>query len=246
MKVSIITVTYNSEKWLEECILSVIRQTYNNIEHIIIDGGSVDNTLKIIDNHKSNIDLFVSEPDKGIYDAINKGIKISSGEIIGLLHSDDMFYDCDVISRIVSSFSNNIDAVYSDSIFINFNTNKKTRHYSSKFFKNNLFRFGLMPSHPTFYIKSTILKSFPLYSLKYRIASDFDLLLRHFLIYNLSVVYVKDIWVIMREGGISTSGYKSKMAITSEILLSCKQNGIYTNKFMLSLRYLIKLTGYFI
>ena len=244
MKVSIITVTYNSEKYLEECINSIIKQTYKNIEYIIIDGNSRDRTKEIIDNYKDNISIFISENDNGIYDAINSGIKKSTGDIIGLLHSDDILHDINVVTRIVNSFKMETDCVYSDSYFINQITNKKTRFYSSRNFSNWKFRIGLMPSHPTIYFKSKVLKKYPLYNIDLTIASDFDLILRHFVLYETKSLYIRDIWVIMREGGVSTLGYRSKLKITNEILLSCNANNIYTNKLLLSVRFLFKLFGY--
>jgi glycosyltransferase involved in cell wall biosynthesis len=244
MKVSIITVTFNSEKYLEQCINSIINQTYTNIEYIIIDGNSSDKTKDIIQKYLENVSVFISEKDSGIYDAINKGIERSTGDIIGLLHSDDMLHDINVISRIVDSFESDTDCVYSDSYFINKVSNNKTRFYSSKNFSNWMFSIGLMPSHPTIYFKSKILKKHPLYDIKFKIASDFDLILRHFIIYRSKSKYIKDLWVIMREGGVSTLGYKSKLQITNEVLKSCKANNIYTNKILLSVRFIFKLFGY--
>jgi len=244
MKVSIITVTYNSENYLEDCINSIINQTYNNIEFIIIDGNSKDKTKDIIQKYLDKISIFISENDNGIYDAINKGIESSSGDIIGLLHSDDMLHDTNVISRIAESFESDTDCVYSDSYFINQNTSNKTRFYSSRIFSNWMFRIGLMPSHPTIYFKSPILKKHPLYDINLKIASDYDLVLRHFIIYKSKSKYIKDIWVIMREGGVSTLGYKSKLKITNEISKSCRTNHLYTNKILLSIRFIFKLFGY--
>jgi glycosyltransferase involved in cell wall biosynthesis len=220
-------------------------QSYNNIEYIIIDGNSKDKTKEILSQYKDNIDIFISEDDNGIYDAINKGLNLCTGDIIGLLHSDDKLHDMNVIKRIVDSLTLDIDCVYADSYFINPNNNKKTRHYSSSNFHNWQFRMGLMPSHPTIYFKSNIIKSKPLYDVQFKIASDFDLILRHFMLYKIKSKYVKDVWVIMREGGISTMGIKSKIKITNEIQLSCKKNNIYTNKIVLNLRYFYKLLGYF-
>ena len=176
-KISIITVTYNSSKYLKDCIESVIFQDYKNIEYIIIDGNSTDNTLEIIKSYESNLLIYISEKDNGIYDAINKGIKLSTGDYVGLLHSDDFFKDNTVVSRIINSFSNfDTDSVYSNSFFINPISNKVTRKYSSQNFKNWKFRFGLMPSHPTFYIKGSKLKSHDLYDNNFKIAADFDFL----------------------------------------------------------------------
>lgn len=245
MKVSIITVTYNSEKYIEDCINSVILQSYDDIEYIIIDGNSKDQTKDILLKYKDNIDILISEDDNGIYDAINKGLLISTGDIIGLLHSDDKLHDINVITRIVNSLTFDTDCVYADSYFINPNTNRKTRYYSSSNFHNWKFRIGLMPSHPTMYFKSNIIKSKPLYDLRFKIASDYDLALRHFMLYKIKSKYINDVWVVMREGGISTKGIKSKINITNEIQLSCKKNQIYTNKILLNFRFLYKLLGYF-
>jgi len=243
MKVSIITVTYNSDKYLEKCINSVLSQDFPNIEYIIIDGNSTDNTKKIISKYHDNIDIFISESDFGIYDAINKGIRISNGEIIGLLHSDDFFHDNNVISRIVNSFDKDTDAVFADSFFIDIK-NKKKRYYSSKNFKNWKFRFGLMPSHPTFYIKRQILKGVDLYNISLKIAADFEFLLRLFTKYNIKYKYIKDIWVIMLEGGASTKSIKSKLTITKEIYIAAKINNYYTNLLFLNMRYFYKLYKY--
>lgn len=245
-KISIITVTYNSSKYLKDCIESVISQDYKNIEYIIIDGNSKDNTLEIIKSYESKIHTFISEKDNGIYDAINKGIKLSTGDFIGLLHSDDFFQDKNVVTRIINSFSNlETDCVYSNSYYINPISNKVTRKYSSQNFKNWKFRFGLMPSHPTFYIKSSKLKSHDLYDSNFKIAADFDLLVRHFCFYNTKSIFIHDNWVIMREGGISTKGFRSKMKITKELMLSCKKNKVYTNYFFLTMRFLFKIKDFF-
>lgn len=245
-KISIITVTYNSSKYLKDCIESVISQDYKNIEYIIIDGNSSDNTLEIIKSYESNVHTYISEKDSGLYDAINKGIKLSTGDYVGLLHSDDFFKDNNVVSRIINSFSNvDTDSVYANSFYINQTSNKVTRKYSSQNFKKWKFRFGLMPSHPTFYIKGSKLKSHDLYDEKFKIAADFDLLLRHFCFYNTNSKFINDDWVIMREGGISTKGISSKIKITKELMLSCKKNKVYTNYFFLTMRFLFKIKIFF-
>ena len=241
MKVSIITVTYNSEKYLTSCINSVLNQTYKDIEYIIIDGSSSDNTINIINNFGEKINKFITEPDVGLYDAINKGIKTSTGEIIGLLHSDDYFYNNFIIEMIVNSFNNNIDCVYANSFFINSVNGNKTRFYFSGNFNKKTIKYGLMPSHPTMYFKREVLIKYPLYNLNYKIAADFDLVLRHLLLYNTKMFFVNKIWVIMREGGISTNGFKSKIDISKQILKICKANGLKTNYFFINFRLLYKL-----
>jgi glycosyltransferase involved in cell wall biosynthesis len=238
MLVSIITVVYNGEKAIENCINSVITQDYKNIQYIIIDGNSNDNTCNIINKYRDKIDIFISENDKGIYDAINKGISYAKGDIIGLLHADDLFFNDKIISKVVNNFNLDIDLVFSDSVYIN-DLNKIIRYYSSKNFKNWKFKFGLMPSHPTCYIRRKILFDVK-YDINFKIAGDFDLLLRLFVLKKINYLYIPEIWVIMKIGGLSTKNFKSKVTITKEILYSFKKNKLHTNYLFLNLRFLIK------
>ncbi len=241
MKVSIITLTYNSEKYIEYCVKSVINQDYACIEYIVIDGKSIDKTLNILNKYSNNIDILISEKDNGLYDALNKGIRLATGDIIGILHSDDFFHDSNVISRIVKSFNNNLDVVFSDSFFIN-DAFKFKRYYSSRYFSNWMFKFGLMPSHPTIYIKKEIFLSNNLYNSTFSIAADFEFILRLFIIKKIRYKYIKDIWVVMREGGVSTKNLYAKFKITKELMIACKLNNLSTNYILLSLRFLFKIT----
>ena len=238
MLVSIITVVYNGEKSIENCINSVLTQDYHNIEYIIIDGNSNDNTSKIINKYRDKIDIFISEKDNGIYDAINKGISYAKGDIIGLLHADDLFYNNTIISKVVNNFNDHIDLVFSDSVYIN-EFNKITRYYSSKDFKSWKFKFGLMPSHPTCYIRRKILLN-DKYDINFKIAGDFDLILRLFVLRKINYLYVPDIWIKMMIGGLSTRDFKSKVTITKEIMFSFKKNKLYTNYIFLNLRFIVK------
>jgi len=247
MKVSIITVTYNSEIYLNECIESVIKQDYSNIEYILIDGGSSDNTLNIIDRYKDKFFKWSSEPDDGIYDAINKGIKLATGDIIGILNSDDLLTDNNVVTRIVSALNNSptLDAVYANINFVDSLENKKViRHYSSKLFRPWMFRFGFQPAHPTFYAKRDLFKKYGFYRKDLKIAGDFELLLRFLSVYNIKCKYVNDTWVNMRLGGVSTSGFESIFKLNNEIIIACKSNNINTNKIMIYSKYLIKWWGF--
>jgi len=155
MKVSIITATYNSSAHIADCVQSVTDQTYHDIEHIIVDGASKDNTLEIVKSMPSQVSKIISEPDKGIYDAMNKGIQAATGDVIGILNSDDFYTSNDIIQSVVDSFKHNdIDALYGDVHFVSpDNLSKSVRYYSSSVFKPSLFRFGFMPAHPSFYMK---------------------------------------------------------------------------------------------
>ena len=246
MKVSIITVTYNRNATLQHTIQSVLSQSYDNIEYIIIDGGSTDNSISIIQKYESKFDgrlKWISEPDKGLYDALNKVIKIATGDIIGILHSDDFFTTNNIIEQVVYSFQNNkeCDAIYGDVHYVKpENINKCIRYYSSKIFSPQLMRLGFIPAHPTFYMKKECFLRFDLYKTDYKIAADFEFLLRVIYIGHIKTKYLPLDMVTMRTKGLSTSGWKSHKLIIKEHLHACHENNIYTNLFFLSLRYFYK------
>lgn len=247
IKVSIITVVYNNEKTIGYSLISVLNQVFKNIEHIVIDGGSSDNTLKEIQKYEKYISTIVSEPDQGIYDAINKGIKLSKGDIIGVLNSDDFFADDFVIDRIVKEFQSDkeLEAVYADVQFVERNSiNKVVRNYSSRFFKTWMFRFGFQPAHPTFYARKALFEKSGYYRTDLKIAGDFELLLRFMKKNKIRFKYINDIWVNMRIGGVSTSGLASILKLNNEILEAHKINELYTNKIFVYSKYLIKWWGF--
>lgn len=243
MKISIITTTYNSAATVKDTLQSVNEQTYHNIEHIIVDGASNDNTLEIILEYGQRVAKVISEPDNGIYDAMNKGIQVATGGVIGILNSDDFFTSDDVISFVAKTFvENNIDALYGDVHFVNpDDLNKSVRYYSSKIFKPSLFRFGFMPAHPSFYMKHECYEKHGLYSLDYKIASDYDLLIRYLYKVGIKYQYVPRDFVTMRTGGVSTENLDSRITLNREIVRACKKYGIYTNMFLLSLKYFYKI-----
>lgn len=243
MKISIITTTYNSAYTIKDTLVSVYNQTYPNIEHIIIDGASKDNTLEIINNLPNRVTKIVSEPDKGIYDAMNKGIKAATGDVIGILNSDDFFTSDNIIEIVVENFKNcDIDALYGDVHFVNpDDITKSVRYYSSAIFKPSLFRFGFMPAHPSFYMKRECYEKYGLYSLDYKIASDYDLLIRYLHREKIKYKYINKDFVTMRTGGVSTENFNSIVTLNKEIVRACKKYGIYTNLFILSFKYLYKL-----
>jgi len=242
MKVSIITVSFNSADTIKDTIKSVIDQDHQNIEHIIIDGGSQDNTLQIINEYKDKIALIISEPDNGIYNAMNKGIMLATGDIIGILNSDDFYIDNSVVSKIVSAFnSKNVESVYSDLIYVNgSDLSKGVRLYSSENFTPGLLPYGIMPAHPTFFVKREIYKKYGVFKENYKILADFELIVRFLYVNRISYYYMKGITVKMRTGGVSTS-WKSLVTNNIEMVEACRENGIRTNYLKISYRYWSKL-----
>ena len=245
--ISIITATYNSEETVRDTIESVLRQTYKNFEFIIKDGGSKDDTINICREYEPKFDgrmKIISAPDKGIYDAMNNGIEAATGEVVGMLNSDDFFTSNDVLQNIADTFSTNthIDAVYGDIHFVNnSNLTKCVRYYSSELFSRRLMRLGFMPAHPSFYCRKSCYEKYGLFDTTFTIAADFENLLR--LIYKgcIKTQYLKKDFVTMRTGGASTAGIASRRIIMKEHLRGLRKNGIYSNVFLLSLRYIYKI-----
>ena len=247
MKVTIITTTYNREQTLDCTIQSVYNQSYKNIEYIIIDGASTDNSLEVIKNNELQFKgrlKWISEPDKGLYDALNKGIQLATGDIIGILHSDVFFKKDNIVEQIVSVFKEDktCDALYGDVHYVKSeNLNKCIRYYSSKIFRPQLMRLGFIPAHPTFYMRKECYRHFGGYKTNYKIAADFEFLLRVILNGRIKTKYLPLDMVTMRTQGLSTSGWKSHWIIMNEHLRACRENNVYTNILLLSLRYLYKI-----
>ena len=245
MKVSIITVTYNSAATLQDTLESVKRQDYPNIEHILVDGASKDGTVNIIRSYP-HVAKYVSERDKGLYDAINKGILMSTGDVIGILNSDDFFPHDKVISNMVKVFKEqNVDAVYGDIAFVRpENLQRVVRHYSSKKFHPKKFAYGYMPAHPSFYVKREFYEQYGLYKLDYKIAADYELLMRFMHSNHLKYAYNPEVMVYMRTGGVSNKNVLSRWTLNKEIIRACKENGVNTNMFIVSLKYIFKVFEY--
>jgi glycosyltransferase involved in cell wall biosynthesis len=245
LKVSIITVCFNSQKTINDTIESVLSQSYQNIEYIIVDGNSTDNTLGIVTSYIDSRIRIISEPDNGIYDAINKGIALANGNLIGLLNSDDRYINTFVVQRIVDSFNKySVEALFADVVYINRDTGKRNRYYSSKYFKPYMFRFGFMPAHPTFFTFKRNFELYGGYSNNYVIAADFDLMLRFLTIYKLPYMYINYPLVEMKDGGVSNANLINLITLNNEIKLSCISNGIYTNTIFIYLKYIFKWIGF--
>lgn len=212
MKVSIITSCYNRAATIRSAIESVLAQDYNDIEFIVVDGSSTDGSLDIIREYVDRISIIISEPDHGMYEAINKGIRVATGEIIGLLHSDDFFYDNGVIGRIVKRIKRtHADFLYGDGLFVNpDNTNKVVRNWIGGGYRLWKVRHGWLPLHPTCYIRRDVMMRLGLYNESYKIAADSDLLVRYLLTGGLTVTYLNEYIVRMRMGGFSTDSAKRK------------------------------------
>lgn len=243
IKISIITVCYNSEQFIGSAIDSVLSQLHDDIEYIVIDGYSKDNTVTIIQSYGNKVTKLVSEPDKGIYDAMNKGLSLATGDVIGILNSDDFYPHSDVISQVVATFEKNpnIDMVLGNVDFVKpDNLSSPVRFYSSFGFSPWKMRFGFMPAHPAAFIKRSAYEKVGSYALGYKIGADFEWFVRAFLIQNLSYVKLNQTVVRMREGGVSTSGLKSYWLSSKEQVRALRNNNIYTNIFFVMARLPIK------
>ncbi|MCX2840244.1 glycosyltransferase [Microbulbifer thermotolerans] len=246
-KVSVITVCFNSSKTIRDTVESVLAQDYPNIEYIIVDGGSTDGTMDIVCEYRHKISHVISEPDRGIYDAMNKGIRVSTGDIVGMLNSDDIYLDSSVISDIVNQFDlSNADSVYADLVIVDRkNIYKVIRFCSSKNFTVSHLRWGWMIPHPTFFVKRTCYDAFGLYKLDYRVSADFEMIARLFWKKGISFSHLSRCIVRMRNGGISTTGFLWRIHQNLEIVRACKENGIYTNIFFILFKVPFKLLEYF-
>lgn len=253
MKISVITATWNSGKTIGDTLRSVLNQSYTNVEHIIKDGGSKDDTLAICNDYekhfytnedKGRTIRILSDKDKGIYDAMNQGIKAATGDVIGILNSDDFYTSDDVLARVAEEFEKNpeLEAVYGDIHFVkDENLKKCTRYFSSRYFRPWALRFGFMPAHPSFYVRREVYEKYGLYDLNFRTSSDFEMMVRLFVKEKIRSKYINKDFVTMRAGGESTAGLEAKRKVNRDIAGSLKKHGVYSNQFFQSLRYLWRI-----
>ena len=244
MKISIITISFNAKSTIEKTLQSVANQSYKNIEHIIVDGCSKDNTLEIC-NSFSHVSKIISEPDNGVYDAFNKGLKLATGDIIGFLNADDVFFNENSVQEIVNPFSNNeTDIVYGNLDYVN-EEGKVIRNWISKPYEKGLIKKAWMPAHPTFYCKKEVYDRFGGYNDSFIIGGDFELCLRFLEVNKVPSFYLNKKLVKMLVGGISNSGLKSKWTIYKEELRAFKINKVYINPLTFFLFKLKKLKQFF-
>lgn len=248
MKISIITATYNSAATIKDTLISVNNQDYPNIEHIIIDGNSSDNTLDIVREYGKRVTTIVSEPDKGIYDAMNKGIRAATGDIVGILNSDDFYAYDDVISKIVSVFEadDNIEGVYTDLYYVKQNNpDEVVRHWVSKPFKLKSFFKGWHPPHPTLYLKREVYEKYGVFDLDFRLAADFELMMRFFEKYKIKTKYLNITTIRMRLGGATSKNFSNVKKQNIECIKAFESNGFKAPLLYPVYRLFPKLLQYF-
>lgn len=243
MKVSIITVCFNSAKTVKDTLLSVATQKNVDVEHIVVDGGSTDGTLEIIHHNAGYLSHVLSEPDQGIYDAMNKGLKFASGDIICFLNADDVYASDHVLSRVSQKIqSETLDVVYGDVAFYRSdNPLRVIRRYQSSRFSPSKIKWGWMPAHPALFISRDAFFRVGRFKADYKIAGDFEFIARLFGQRGLRYSHLPEILVNMRMGGVSTSGWRSTLRLNREVLRACRENGIYSNALMLLAKYPFKV-----
>lgn len=245
MKISIITVSYNAENTIRDTIESVVGQTYTNVEYIVIDGNSTDSTLEIVKSFGEKIHKLISEKDNGIYDAMNKGIAMASGDIIGILNSDDIYAHSNVLTEIVNKFQKKIDAVYGDLVYVNAeNTAKVVRKWIAKPYREGDFLKGWMPPHPTFFVRNDVYKKYGAFNLTLKSAADYELMLRFIHKHKINIAYHNDVIVKMRTGGQSNASIKNRIKANKEDRLAWKINGLKPGPFTMLRKPLSKLSQF--
>lgn len=243
MKVSVITAVFNNKDTIGDTVRSVSNQVYKDVEHIIIDGGSTDETLEMIKRYADGVSRVISEPDRGVYDALNKGIRLSSGDIVGILNGDDVYAHNEVLKTVVDVFEKqNVDSCFGDLLYVDKqNINKVVRYWKSSHYKPGKFKYGWMPPHPTFFVKRQIYERFGQFNTNSRIAADYELMLRFLEKYRMSTYYIPDVLIKMRVGGISNRSLRNLFTKTSEDYKAWKINNLDRGPHTILLKNLSKI-----
>lgn len=247
MKISLITAVLNRKDTIGNTLDSILNQTYEDIECIVVDGVSSDGSLDIIKDYESKFNgrlIWISEPDEGLYDAMNKGIKLATGDIVAVINSDDFYHSNSIIEKVANTFAkhHDIEGLYGDVHFVlRNNPNKLVRYYSSKNFTLDKFKYGFMPAHPSFFTYKRFYEKWGYFKKEYKISGDFELLLRFMKVNKMKTKYVEEDFVTMRTGGMSTSSLNNIILNNKEILQACKENNVSSSYFSVLLRYFKKM-----
>lgn len=248
MKISVITVVLNNKHHIQDCIESVLKQSFNDIEYIVIDGQSTDGTVDVIRQYERNISRWVSEPDQGIYDAMNKGIKLATGEIIGFLNGDDFYANDQILLHVSSIFQQvAINSCYGNLVYVNKNNTKKIlRFWHAGPYKIQKFFWGWMPPHPTFFVRRDIYERYGIFNPALGSAADYELMLRFLLKHKITTVYIPEVLVKMRSGGISNASIKNRIMAHRKDYLAWEINDLKPYPWTLVMKPLSKLNQYVI
>lgn len=246
MKISIITIAYNSAATIEDTIKSVLAQSHEDLEYILVDGASKDATMDIVNKYKSRISTIISEPDKGIYDAMNKGVLAASGDVIGILNSDDFYADEDVLKDVNAKFEESpIEGLYADLVYVDRNNPLRIiRNWKSGVYEHGLFRKGWMPPHPTFFVKKACYDRLGIYNTSLRSAADYELMLRFIHKEEIKITYLPRIITKMRVGGQSNVSLKNRIKANKEDRKAWEMNGLKPGVFTLVRKPLSKIKQY--
>lgn len=231
--ISVITVAFNGAATLQDTIHSVLRQTYDNVEYIVIDGDSADGTLDILHSHDAQIDYWLSEPDAGIYDAMNKGLALASGEIVGFLNSDDFYADATVLEQVARAFQEEaLDAVYADLLYVTQDNRNIVRYWQSRLFEKGDFSRGWCPAHPTFYMRRSVVARYGVFDRSFKLAADVELMMRYLEWGGIRSKYIPNVWVRMRVGGQTNQSLKNIIRQNKEVLRALKKNAVPFSAFL--------------
>lgn len=246
LKISIITVCYNSASTIENTIHSVEGQAYNNIEHIIIDGDSTDGTLEVVKRSPS-VTEYISEPDRGIYDAMNKGLGLSTGDVVGFLNADDFYADKTVLSQVAEVFKDpTIQACYADLLYVNRDEiSRVVRYWKSRNFEPGLFNKGWMPAHPTFFVRRNVYEQFGGFDLRFPRQADFELTMRLLEVYQIPSVYVPKVWIKMRMGGVSNNSIRGIIKGNIEAYRACRLHNLDVGLLFIPRKILSRVPQFF-
>jgi glycosyltransferase len=253
MKISVITACFNSEATIRDAIESVLSQTWEDVEYILVDGASTDGTMDIVREYGGRISQVISEPDKGIYDALNKGINAATGDLVGFLHSDDLFANSSVLSCIASKAGDgdpqeslSCDAVYGDLNYVSASdTSRVVRRWISRPFTPELLSRGWMPAHPTLYLKREVYRELGGFDLSYRIAADYESILRYFSKPGFKACYIQETLITMRLGGASNGSVSSILRKSREDFRALRKNSIPHPLIALAWKNFSKLPQFF-